>query len=145
MKRDLEFEGGRAELLARLRLLKSNYDLRIEQLPDGLFDFFVTEEVSKVKFAVVVKLQRSFESAMRKYISSINETTNNRMLNCPVMVMKVDPEKEMGWVDLLAVPNENGVYQIRTKLEFLELTSANIDKLIQRLIGYLDAKKILAS
>lgn len=95
----------RAEEIAKIFLLKSEYGLAVERFSTKLFDFFVqvrTEET--IRFAVEVKTRDGFLPKMREQLPLIKTYQKNGMINIPVLLFRIDEVKETGELDYLVAP-----------------------------------------
>jgi hypothetical protein len=128
----------RAEEMAKIFLLKSEYKLSIEKYPTPLFDFFITlKERPEIKFAIEVKTSNNFLPNLRKQISNIITYRDSGMITIPVLLFKIDEKKETGKLDFLVIPSfiENKLL-IRNNFNFEDLNQKNFNKKIDSIIKW---------
>jgi hypothetical protein len=136
------FREWRAEEIAKLVLLKSEYKLSIDKYPTPLFDYFVTlKEKTEVRFAVEVKLSSNFKKSISKQFSSIRVYEESQMLTTPVLILKIDEKNEKGVIDFLVEPNINEKKLIiKKEFNFIELNQANLDNKVETIIRWYENK-----
>lgn len=132
------FKEWRAEEIAKVFLLKSNYKLAVDQYPTPLFDFFVTvKDNPKVKFAVEVKTTSSFQLNLKKQLSNIKTYRDADMITIPVLLFKIDEKKETGELDFLVIPSfKEKKLLIRNDFKFIELNQNNLKNKLESIIKW---------
>ena len=123
-----KFQEWRAEEIVKVFLLKADLKLSVDKYPTPLFDFFVTiKDKPSIKFAVEVKTTKSFQLNLRKQLSNIKTYRDADMITIPVLIFRIDEQKETGELDFLVIPSfkENKLL-IRNDFQFVEMTTDNL-------------------
>ena len=132
------FAEWRAEEIAKIHLLKSGYNLNIEKYPTPLFDFFISlRDNPTVKFAVEVKTSKGFLPGLRKQLSNLKIYRDSDMITIPVLIFKIDENKEKGKLDFIVIPSfkENKLL-IRNEFQFKDLNEKNLKAKIETIIKW---------
>ena len=130
-----KFQEWRAEEIVKVFLLKADLKLSIDKYPTPLFDFFVTiKDKPNIKFAVEVKTTKSFQLNLKKQLSNIKTYRDADMITIPVLIFRIDEQKETGELDFLVIPSfkENKLL-IRNEFEFVEMRTDNLKDKIDRI------------
>ncbi|HEY0667628.1 MAG TPA: hypothetical protein VGD22_05600 [Sphingobacteriaceae bacterium] len=132
------FKEWRAEEIAKLFLLKSDYKLTIDKFPTPLFDFFITlKDDAKVKFAVEVKTTTSFQANLRKQLAIIKEFRDANIISIPVLLFKIDEKNERGELDFLIIPSfKESKLLVRNDFKFEVLNQVNLKSKIEAIIKW---------
>ena len=136
------FKEWRAEEIAKVFLLKTDFKMSIENYPTPLFDLFVTlKDTPRVKFAVEVKTTGLFNLKINNQIEKIKVYRDNGMLTIPVLIFKINEEKETGEMDFLVLPSfkENKLL-IRNEFKFIELNNENFSNKMRGIIKWYNEK-----
>jgi len=138
MEKIKKFEEWRAEEVVKVFLLKSGVNLSIEKYPTPLFDFFIQlKDDSMVRFAIEVKNKDKFKSRINKQLAHLITYRESGMLNIPVLIIKVDEEKETGEYDFMVFPSfKEKKLLIRKEFKFEELNKENFNKTISTIIKW---------
>ncbi|RYU91345.1 hypothetical protein EWM62_05235 [Mucilaginibacter terrigena] len=125
----------RAEEIAKIFLLKSEYGLAVERFSTKLFDYFVQLRKNElIRFAVEVKTRDGFVPKMREQLPSIKIYQNNGMINIPVLLFRIDEVKETGEIAYLVEPVYGKNYlMIKEDFDFIKLDQANLSLKIEEI------------
>jgi hypothetical protein len=137
-----KFQEWRAEEIAKVFLLKSNFKLSIDKYPTPLFDFFITlKDQPTVKFAVEVKTTSRFDVRLNQQLTQIRIYRDAEMITIPVLLFKIDEKMETGQLDFLVIPSfkENKLL-IRNDFQFVELNQQNLTDKINSIIKWFNRK-----
>src|SRR5882672_153509 len=104
----------RAELIAKIALSKSSFNLNIESFPGPVFDFYITQaDNPKVRFAAEVKTKNTFKRDIQQQWDYLAAYRNNGMMNIPAVIIRVDEPNETAELDFLVTPSGTGKLSIR--------------------------------
>lgn len=138
MDNEKNISGWRAEELAKVFLLKSDYELIVDRYPTPLFDFLVTMPAKrKVKFAVEVKTTIGFQNKIKRQLIRLKAFREIGAINTPVLLFKIDEKSEKGEVDFLVIPSfkENRLL-FRHHFKFEELNQSTLKLNIETIIKW---------
>jgi hypothetical protein len=137
-----KFQEWRAEEIVKVFLLKADLKLSIDKYPTPLFDFFVTiKDKPNIKFAVEVKTTKSFQLNLKKQLSNIKTYRDADMITIPVLIFRIDEQKETGELDFLVIPSfkENKLL-IRNEFQFVEMRTDNLKDKIDSITKWHERK-----
>lgn len=134
MRNDLsDIKSRRAELIAKIFLLKSDFRMTIEMYPTPLLDFFVTlKDKPNVKFAVEVKRTSNFKRSIEKQLVNLRAYRAARLIDIPILLFRIDEKHERGELDFLIAPSTKGKrLSLKEDFDFQELNQNNLKKEIE--------------
>lgn len=124
----------RAELIAKIALSKSSFNLNIESFPGSVFDFYITQaDNPKVRFAAEVKTKNTFKRDIQQQWDHLVAYRNNGMMDIPAVIIRVDEPNETAELDFLVTPSGTGKLSIRKQYSFKKLTPEILDTFIGRI------------
>ncbi|AYB34479.1 hypothetical protein [Chryseolinea soli] len=131
----------RAEEIAKIFLLKSDYKMSIEKYPTPLFDFFVTLKSSpQVQFAIEVKTTVNFQSGIKEQLAKLKIYRNVGMIEVPVLLFRIDEKEESGKLDFLIAPIADNKLLIQNEFHFEELNQDSLKVKIKAIVNWYKAK-----
>lgn len=137
-----KFKEWRAEEIAKIFLLKSDFKLSIDKYPTPLFDFFIIlKDKPNVKFAVEVKTSSRFEARLNQQLTQIRIYRDAEMITIPVLLFKIDEKTETGQLDFLVIPSfkENKLL-VRNEFKFVDLNQQHLTDKINSIIKWFEKK-----
>lgn len=141
MNRVKDLSEWRSEEIVKVQLLKSAHNLKIEDYPTPLLDFFITaKDNPKVKFAVEVKSDKSFEKNIKKQLNHLKSYYESRIIDFPIILFKIDDKKETGKIDFLIEPG-NEALNIKESFNFVRLDIENLNTLIENIYRWYTKKE----
>lgn len=132
----------RAQIIAKMFLLKSDFKLYIDKYPTPIFDFLITlKDWPNVKFAVEVKTSLNFEARLNPQSTPIRIYRDADIITIPVLLFKIDEKTETGQLDFLVIPSfiENKLL-VRNEFKFVDLKQQHFTDKIHSIIKWFDRK-----
>jgi hypothetical protein len=124
----------RAELIAKIALGKSSFNLSIESFPGPVFDFYIAQaDNPRVRFAAEVKTKNTFKRDMQQQWSRLATYRNHGMMTIPAVIIKVDEPNETAELDFLVTPLRAGKLSIKRSYSFKKLTPENLDAFVNKI------------
>ncbi len=132
----------RAEEIAKIFLLRSEYKMSIEKYPTPLFDFFVTlKSHPNVQFAVEVKTTVNFQNAIKEQLAKLKMYRNVGMIEVPVLLFRIDEKEENGKLDFLIAPSiADNKLSIKNEFHFEELNHESLKGKVKAIVDWYKAR-----